>query len=107
MKKSLSSWGVKVGALVLLTQWSAGCVAWLPLYPPAGARAGCEERCEMTGMRLSNLVIVQGSVGCVCAPPDEPKTSDAGGAATGGVMISLMNSAKQNEESAARRSYTP
>jgi hypothetical protein len=86
--------------LSLLCLLSAGCfttekATWGPV--PKERATECVSHCEELGMKLSAVVIISSSAGCVCEPKDAQTRASLAGAAVaaGGQII-------EEEEAAAR-----
>ena len=90
--------------LPLLCLLSAGCTtASATLGPVPRERATeCVSHCEALGMKLTAMVIISSSAGCVCEPKDARTRASLAGAATamGGAML-------EEEESQSSQSQPP
>jgi hypothetical protein len=63
----------------------------------------CVEVCQRLGMRLSAMVVMMNSAGCVCEPPTARSPSSAGGpsAAAGGTTVAAAQAAAAHAAAAA------
>ncbi|MBN8229460.1 hypothetical protein JYK02_18270 [Corallococcus macrosporus] len=76
----------------------------LPL--PKERAQECGQLCEQIGMKLSAVVIIMNSSGCVCEPKPEAGTNAAvsGTAAASGAVIQAAANAAQRSNNASRSS---
>jgi hypothetical protein len=77
--------------LVLLVSL-AGCVTTAPAVSSGvrlrpETRPECEALCRQMDLRLSAVVLIQDTAGCVCEPGDRPAGATAGPAAVTGQVV--------------------
>src|SRR5579859_5047864 len=68
----------------------------------------CQKACPVLGMRLSAMVIIMNSVGCVCEPIQAPgaavPVAGASAAAGGGAIIAAAEAVQEQQAAAAAAS---
>jgi hypothetical protein len=72
----------------------------------------CEQVCANLGMRMSAMVVMMNSAGCVCEPPAARASATAGGAsaAAGGTTIAAAAAAlqvQQQQQQQQQQQHTP
>ena len=87
-------------ALVLALALAGCAVNKAALAVSKDLAADCAKHCDTLEMRLTAVVVVAGSGGCVCEPRSAPATQDAtrtgaAGAAAGGAVVAAQAAAAQ------------
>ena len=96
---------------LLLGLLSAGCVTQAATFGsvPKERATECVAHCEALGMKLSAVVIIRSSAGCVCEPANASRatsaqaTSSSVAAAAGGAIIADEEEEQQRAATSGRR----
>lgn len=89
---------------LLLCLLSAGCVTQAATYGsvPKERATECVAHCEELDMKLSAIVIIRSSAGCVCEPKGSAaRTASSVGAAAGGAIIADEEAQQQQQQAGA------
>lgn len=93
--------------LPLLCLLSASCTTaratWGPV--PKERATECVSHCEELGMKLSAVVIISSSAGCVCEPKDGQGQASGGTAAAAAGAIIAEEEAQRQQQEQQRASY--
>lgn len=97
--------------LVFLSFAAAGCVTQqaTSLALPRERRTECEANCAKLDLRLTAVVIVRNSAGCVCEPAELPRASatTAGAATVAGAAAIVADEEAEEERQRSSRHNQP
>jgi hypothetical protein len=91
---------------LLLGLLSAGCVTQAATFGsvPKERATECVSHCEALGMKLSAVVIIRSSAGCVCEPTGaDSRATGSVAAAAGGALIADEEEEQQRASTSGRR----
>ncbi|QRK11202.1 hypothetical protein JQX13_14670 [Archangium violaceum] len=101
---------MKKTLLLLTCLLSAGCITKkaTQFAVPKERATECVAHCNDLDMKLSAVVIISSSAGCVCEPRDaQASTGNGAAAVVGGAMIAEEEARQQEQQERQRRHQSP
>lgn len=97
--------------LSALALFAAGCTTVSPVGTLRSVEKDtaqqCEGHCQSIGMRLSAVVIIRNSTGCVCEPANAGRKIGRQGAAVGGAAAVQMIEEEQRTQQQQQQQQQP